>query len=152
MNRTLLVVTIGIVAGALAHFGWFCAHQRTGNDDLGAQIGWMQESLRLTPEQFARIKVLHQQSSPRLLTLAAEVARMRDEFSAFERTRQTTGRVDFLEFARFVEQRRAIDRECEESTRRLILATSQVMNPAQRRRYQVLLGPVITNGGGNATN
>lgn len=152
MNRSLLVLMAGIVAGAVAHVGWFSARQRQSGDDLGAQLGWMQQSLGLSPEQFARVKALHEESSPRLVTLAAEVARMRDEFAAFERERQTTGKVDFLEFARFVEQRRAIDRECAESTRRLILATTGVMSPEQRERYRLLLNPVSGTSGANAPN
>lgn len=152
MKRSLLVVVVGILAGALAHVGWFSARRLESANGLGAQLGWMQESLHLSPEQFARIKALHEQSSPRLVTLAAEVARMREEFAAFERERQTTGNVDFLEFARFVEQRRAVDRECTESTRRLILATADVMSPEQRERYRMLLNPTFGTSGTHAPN
>ena len=152
MNRALLVLLAGISSGALAYFGWFSAHRLENGDDLGAQLGWMQDSLQLSPEQFARIKALHQQSSPRLLALAAQVARMRQEFAAFERERQTTGQIDFLEFARFVEQRRAVDRECAESTRRLILAANEVLSPAQREIYRTLLSPALKTGATNSPN
>jgi hypothetical protein len=140
MKRARLVLAAGVAAGLFAHFGWLGLHRPAPADDLAAQLAWMQRDLRLTPVQFARIKALHEQSSPRLLALAAEVARMRGEFAAFERGRQSTGRVDFLEFARFVAQRRTIDRECAASTRRLIAASSAVMTPEQRQRYLALLG------------
>jgi len=152
MIRTLLVILAGVVAGFVADVAWFRAHRPAGGDNLDAQLAWMQESLQLSPAQFARIKALHEQSSPRLLELAAQVGRMRAEFDAFERERATVGQIDFLEFARFVEQRRAVDRECAESTRRLILAASQVMDPRQRERYLALLDPALRTTGAKSLN
>ncbi len=143
MNRALLVVIAGIASGVLAHVAWFNARQPAAGDSLDSQLGWMQQTLQLSPEQFAQIRALHEQSSPRLLALATQVARMRGEFAAFEQGRRTTGEVDFLEFARFVEQRRAVDRECAESTRRLVLAASEIMNPQQRETYLTLLNPAL---------
>jgi hypothetical protein len=70
-----------------------------------------------------------------LRALAAEVARMQAEFAAFENTRRATDKVDFIEFAQFVETRRNINRECQESTRRLVMATADVMTPEQRAHY-----------------
>jgi hypothetical protein len=40
-----------------------------------------------------------------------------------------------MEFARFVETRRHLNRECLDSTRQLVLASAEVMNPQQRQRY-----------------
>ncbi len=143
MKRALLVILAGLVSGVLAHVAWFDTHRPAGGEGLDSQLAWMQQTLALSPEQFARIKALHEQSSPQLLALAAQVARMRDEFAAFERERRTTGEVDFLEFAGFVEQRRAVDRECAESTRRLVLAASEILNPDQRETYLTLLNPAL---------
>ena len=105
------------------------------------ELGWMRDALKLTPEQFARVKALHEQSSPRLRALAARVAQLRDEFAAFEDTRRTRGEVDFLEFAQFVSERRRIDREWAESRRALVLATADAMAPAQREAYLALFQP-----------
>ncbi|HET7537621.1 MAG TPA: hypothetical protein VFJ90_14270, partial [Candidatus Didemnitutus sp.] len=82
-----------------------------------------------------RIKELHRASSPRLRALASQVAQMQAEFAAFETARRDTDRVDFVEFARFVEARRRVNRECQDSTRQLVLASAQVMTPQQRERY-----------------
>ena len=141
MKRSLLVIFGGLLCGVLAHVGWFTAHRPPAADNLAAQLAWMQESLQLTPEQFARIKELHEESSPRLQALATQVAQMRSEFAAFERARQTEGQVDFLEFARFVEHQRAVDRECLESTQKLVLAASEVMDARQRERYLAIIDP-----------
>ena len=135
MKRTLFVFLLGLAGGLLAHNAWFFAHRPGPVNGLDAQLAWMKSSLHLSDQQFASIKALHAQSSPQLQALATQVARMRAEFAAFENTRRTTGEVDFLEFARFVEQRRAVDRECAESTRRLIVAAVSVMNQQQRDQY-----------------
>jgi hypothetical protein len=71
---------------------------------------------------------------------------MREEYDAFEHERTTSGQVDFLEFAHFVEQRRAVDRECLTSTQRLVADASHVMTEQQRERYLGLLGPVLQTG------
>ena len=135
MKRTLFVFLLGFAGGLLAHNAWFIAHRPDTSNGLDAQLAWMKSSLHLSDQQFDRIKALHAQSSPQLTALATQVARMRAEFAAFENERRATGEVDFLEFARFVEQRRAVDRECAESTRRLIVAAVSVMTQQQRDQY-----------------
>lgn len=143
MRHTLFVLGLGLFAAAGAHLAWFHLHRPCTGDQLQCQLSWMKSELKLTDEQFARIKAIHEASSPRLLALAVQVSRMREEYAAFERMRIATDRVDFVEFARFVEQRRAVDRECLDSTRRLVAATSDVMTPDQRKRYLGLLTPAL---------
>jgi hypothetical protein len=101
----------------------------------------MKAELQLSDAQFARIRELHQASSPRLRALGAEVARMQAEFAGFENTRRTSDHIDFIAFARFVELRREIDRQCRESTRQLVLAASEEMTPVQRERYLGIVAP-----------
>jgi hypothetical protein len=138
MKRILTVTLFGLAGGLAAHFGWLFAHQAKASG-LDAQLAWIQHDLQLTPQQYARIKAIHEQSSPHLLALAARVSHMKDEFAAFERQRKTTGEIDFLEFAHFVEERRRIDRECLQSTQQLVDASADVMTPEQRQRYLNLL-------------
>ena len=73
------------------------------------------------------------------IALAAQVARLQRELGAFENQRRTTDRIDFLEFANFVEERRAMDRQCMDSTRMLVESTARIMNPDQRQRYLTLV-------------
>lgn len=135
MNRTLLILLLGLGVGLGAHTVYYQLHRPSGMDSLDGQLAWIKSELDLSDAQFARIKELHEQSSPRLRALAVQVARMQEEFAAFETMRRTTDRVDFLEFAHFVETRRNINRECLESTRNLVQATAGVMTPEQRTRY-----------------
>ncbi len=147
MKRVLAVLLTGLVAGVVAHVSWYRAHRPCNGDQLSCQLAWIRTELKLTNEQYARIRAIHEASSTRLIALAAQVAQMKDEYAAFERERVTNSRVDFLEFARFVEQRRAIDRECKAITRQLVAATSNTMNPSQRERYRDLIGPALLNVG-----
>ena len=135
MKHTLSVLLVGAAVGLGSHLLYYQFHRPTGLNSLDGQLAWIRDELHLSNAQYARIKELHEASSPRLRALAAEVARMHEEFAAFERTRRTTDRVDFLEFADFVETRRNINRQCLESTRQLVQATADVMNPEQRAHY-----------------
>ena len=135
MNRTVLTILVGVLVGVAAHTIYFQLHRPAGLDSLDGQLTWMKQELNLSDAQFSRIKELHEASSPRLRALAADVARMQAEFAAFENTRRTADRVDFIEFAQFVETRRAINRQCLESTRQLVLASAGVMTPTQRAQY-----------------
>jgi Spy/CpxP family protein refolding chaperone len=135
MNRTTLILLLGLAVGIGTHSLYFQLHRPQGLESLDGQLAWIKDELNLTEPQFAQIKELHKASSPRLRALAAEVARMQAEFAAFENTRRTTDRVDFIEFAQFVETRRNINRECLESTRRLVMASAEVMTPEQRAHY-----------------
>lgn len=123
---------------------------KRAGENLDALLAWMKDDLKLNEQQLAKIKDVHEQLSPRLLALAGQVAQMQHAYAAFENERQSAGQVDFLEFARYVEQRRQLDRECNESTRRLIAQAADVMTPSQRQQYLQLLDPALkTTGGGS---
>lgn len=143
MKRTLLILLLGLVCGTGAHYAWLVRYNPTGNDTLSTQLAWMKTNLHLSNEQLVRVRALHEESAPRLLALAAQVTNMRTELAAFERERLTTGQIDFLEFARYVEQRRALDRTCLDSTRTLVAASADVMTPPQREHYLSLLEPTL---------
>jgi hypothetical protein len=135
MKRGGLVLVLGLVVGLAAHLAYFHSHRPFDPESLDGQLAWMKSELQLSDAQFARIRELHEASSPRLRSLAAQVAQMQSEFAAFENTRRTSDRVDFIEFAQFVELRRNISRECLDSTRRLVQASASEMTPAQRDHY-----------------
>jgi hypothetical protein len=135
MRRGALVLLLGLAVGVAAHVVYFRLHQPPSPETIDGQLGWMRSELGLSDAQYARIRELHQASSPRLRALAAQVAQMQAEFAAFENTRRTADRVDFIEFAKFVEVRRTVNRECLDSTRRLVQAAASEMTPEQRERY-----------------
>lgn len=109
--------------------------------NLDALLAWMKSDLKLNDDQLARIRNVHEQLSPQLIALAHKVSQMQQAFAGFEQARTSEGQVDFLEFARYVEQRQRLDRECNESTRKLIAESSGVMTPEQRQQYLRLLTP-----------
>jgi hypothetical protein len=142
MKRGLLVLLLGAAVGVAAHTVFFRLHQPPNPGSLDGQLAWMKAELRLSDEQYARIRELHEASSPRLRALAAQVSQMQEEFAAFENTRRSTDRVDFIEFAQFVEARRNVNRECLASTRQLVLAAASEMTPGQRAHYFGIVAPV----------
>lgn len=135
MKHVAIVLLLGALAGVLSHLVWFGLRRPPAADTPAHALAWLQEDLQLTEEQYARLRAIHETSRPQLRELAQQAARMRAEFDAFERRRRTDGEIDFLAFARFVEEQRTLDRVCTESTRRLIAAAADVMNPTQRARY-----------------
>lgn len=140
MTKGPLVLALGLAVGAAANLVYFRAHQALGGDALDGRLAWMKSELNLSDAQYRRIRELHQESSPRLQALAAQLGLIQAEFAAFENTRRTADRVDFIEFARFVEARRTVSRECLESTRQLVVATAGEMSPAQREHYFGIVG------------
>jgi len=143
MKRTVLTLSLGIVAGTLGHLAWFNTQRPEPIGSLETQLAWIRADLGLAPEQFSRIKQLHEQLEPQRHRLAAEVARLRAEFAAFERERVEAGEVDFLKVARAAAASRTLDRECNASARELIAAASNLMTVEQRRRYLEILAPAL---------
>ena len=135
MKHPILILLLGLAVGTATHLAYFQHREPVPTDTLEGQLAWMRTELGLTEVQFARIRELHQASHPRLRAMSAQVALMQAEFAEFERTRRTADRVDFLEFARFVEERRELNKRCLDSTRQLVLASAEVMTPEQRRQY-----------------
>jgi hypothetical protein len=135
MKRTLLTLLFGLCAGVASYSLYYRYHVPSPTDSLDGQLAWMKAELRLTDSQFARIRELHRASHPQLQAMAAQVSQMQVEFGEFEKNRRTADRVDFVEFARFVETRRNLNQACLNSTRRLVLASAEVMTPAQREQY-----------------
>jgi hypothetical protein len=142
MKRMLLILTLGLAVGAGVHVAYYRLHQPPSTDTLEGQLAWMRTELELTDTQFARIKEIHQASGPHLRAIAAQLAGLQAEFLAFERSRSTTDEVDFIEFARYVELRRHVSNESQDSTHRLVLAATGVMTPVQRQRYIRLVATV----------
>ena len=145
MNRTAFMLLLGLVVGLTAHFSYYHLHGAAPTDALDGQLVWMKTELQLSDAQYARIKELHVASSPRLRAMAVQVAQLQAEFAAFEKDRRSSDRVDFLEFARFVETRRQVNQACLDSTRQLVRASGEVMSPQQRKRYIQLVaaaGPI----------
>jgi hypothetical protein len=142
MKRTLLSLALGLAVGLGVHFSYYRLHQPPATDTLDGQLAWMRTELQLTDAQFARIKEVHQASGPHLRAIAAQLSGLQAEFQAFEHSRRTTDQVDFLEFARYVELRRHVSVESQDSTHRLVLAATEVMTPEQRRRYMRLVATV----------
>lgn len=143
MKNSALVLVAGIACGILAHYVWFDARRPATTTDLQEQLDWVRATLQLSSEQFVQIKNLHEELGPHLMALSSDVQRMRAELAAFEHERLTSGQVDFLEFAKFIEEQRAVDRNYDEYSRRLVTAATSVMTPEQRAHYLDIVAPAM---------
>lgn len=139
MKHPVLVILLGLAVGSACHLAYLQYREPVDTNTVEGQLAWMRTELRLTDAQFEHIRELHEASHPRLRAMSAQVALMSVEFAEYERSRRTDDRVDFLEFARFVESRRELADRCAHSTRRLVLASAEVMTPEQRERYLSLV-------------
>jgi hypothetical protein len=139
MKRALLVLLLGACAGTAAHLGYFYSRRPPAADAPDSELVWIRSELNLSDAQYAQIKELHESSGPQLATLAGLVTRLQNELAAFEEERRTTDKIDFIAFARFLEEQRALDRQYAETTRMLVDSTARLMSPAQRKRYLMLV-------------
>jgi hypothetical protein len=173
-SRTLIVGLVGVacVAGALIFAHWRVARIRQDlraqfarqylelidpllqmrANTLDAELAWIRADLKLTPEQFARIKELHASSLRGLLALNQQVVEARQEFDRLEERRRTADEVDFMAFARLTDSQKAIDRQCRDSTLRLVRATASVMTLEQRSRYLRYVEPALAADPASASN
>jgi hypothetical protein len=135
MKRVLAVLALGAIGGIGAHFGYFQVHRPCTDPTLACELAWIRDELDLTQAQYATLQDLHQISEPRLEALADQMAMMRQQFLEFEAQRRGAGEIDFIEFSLFIQDRSLVEEECETSTRDLILASAELMEPDQRERY-----------------
>jgi capsule polysaccharide export protein KpsE/RkpR len=143
MKHVIIVILLGAIAGAASHALWYSFRRPPAIETQAQVLAWLREDLQLTDEQFDRVKAIHERSGPELAAMSQRAARLRAELAAFEERRQTIGEIDFLAFARFVEQQREFDRHCLESTRELIAASASEMSSDQRARYLDRFDPTL---------
>jgi hypothetical protein len=108
-------------------------------------LAWIRDELDLSQEQFDRLARLHEMTEPRLLALADQLDNLRRQFSEFEAQRKGVGEIDFIEFSEFIVQRRETENAYEDSSRSLVLASAELMEPEQRQRYLSLVGSHVGN-------
>ena len=144
MNRSILVILIGLFAGVASYHGLLALREPAVTDgSIDAELAWMKTELKLSDLQLRQLKSLHEASEPRLRVLASQVARLQQEFAVIENTRRAAGDVDFLKLGSFVETRRNVQAECLASTRQLVLASAEIMTPVQRQRYLGLVSIAV---------
>lgn len=142
MKRTFLTLALGLFVAGGAHVGWY-QWRGPAAPKNEESLAWLKSQFVLSADQYARLRALHEKSNPRLRALAENMASMEREFAAFEAQRETSGEIDFIEFAHFVERRRTVEKECNASTRSLVAATAEIMTAEQRDRYLSLVEPAL---------
>jgi hypothetical protein len=106
-----------------------------GSDSVDQGLVWMRDELRLSADQYARIRELHEALFSELAAVEKERLRVRQETAALEEERRTEGQIDFLVFAGLIKIRQNLDLQSFNSMQRLVSASAMIMTPEQRRRY-----------------
>jgi hypothetical protein len=139
MKRALLVLLLGVASGTAAHLGYFHLRRTAALYAPDSELVWIRSELNLSDAQYAQIKELHESSGRQLQDLAGRVTRLQAELAAFETERRDTDKIDFIAFAKFLDEQRAMDRQYAETTRMLVDSTARLMTPSQRKRYLTLV-------------
>jgi hypothetical protein len=116
---------------------------------LDRDLGWLRRELKLSPEQFAQLKSLHEDSAGRLQLLAAELEQARLTEAHWDAERRNTGTIDFLSYGFAVHGVEALDEMSTAATRGLVDSTAALLDQAQRQRYLRLLGLAGSGPGGS---
>jgi len=143
VKRTFVMLLLGTAVGAGAYFGHLHLRAPAGDGALDHHLAWMQSELQVSDEQLARLRALHEATEPQLRLLAAQVVQLQDELAGFEQNRRAQAEVDFLALGRVIETRRNVYQECLDATRRLVLASANLMTPEQRRQYLARVAPTL---------
>jgi len=140
MRRFLLIVTLGFVAGAMAHIGFYAFRRPTVESHLTRDLVWMQGVFNLDDAQYRSIRALHQRTGPELERLFTVLRATHEELNRLEEMRRTADKVDFIAFHQAKEANRKARLQCRTLTLDLVYAVAEVMSPEQRARYFALVG------------
>ncbi len=143
MMRTFSIVLLGAAVGVGAYFTDLQLRTPAGQTSLDHHLAWMQSELHVSDAQLARLRALHEATEPQLQLLAAQVVQLQDELAGFERNRRANADVDFLALGRLIETRRNVYQECLDATRRLVVASADLMTPEQRQQYLARVAPAL---------
>lgn len=143
MRRTVVMLALGAAVGVGTYFGHLHFRAPAGDRTLDHHLAWMQSELHVSDEQLVRLRALHEATEPQLRLLAAQVVQLQDELAGFEQSRRARAEVDFLALGRVIETRRNVYQECLDATRRLVLASADLMTPEQRRQYLARVAPTL---------
>ena len=140
MKRFLLIVMLGLVAGAVAHIGFFAFRRPTVENRLTRDLAWMQSVFDLDTAQYESIRALHQRTGPELERLFSVLRATHEELNRLEEVRRTADKVDFIAFHQAKEANRKARLQCRTLTLDLVYAVAERMSPDQRIRYFDLVG------------
>lgn len=140
MKRFLLIVTLGFVAGAMAHIGFYAFRRPTVETRLTRDLAWMQTVFRLDNVQYENVRALHQRTGPELERLFTVLRTTHEELNRLEEMRRTADKVDFIAFHNAKEANRKARLKCRTLTLDLVYSVAELMSPEQRTRYFALVG------------
>ena len=131
MKRPILILVTGIILAAGAYASLLLA--RTGDDqaDAASELLWLRREFRLTDQEFARIRELHDGYLPNCARMCAQIAAANRDL---ERLVLSTNEVT-SEITKKLSEISNIRQECQTTMLQHFYTVSRAMPPEQGRRY-----------------
>lgn len=132
----LLAAGLGVAAFGL-YYTW---HSKADAEPMAGEVDWLREEFNLDPDQFARVRKIHDDYSPICQTLCDRVIEAkRDLEHALVHSSGYTDEVE-EQLARFSR----VKEDCHRSMLQHVYEVAAVMNPEERRRYLALAKSQVT--------
>ncbi len=135
MKKGVLILLLALLAGLAA----FCAmrwHQSAGHHsgivlDAMPELEWLRSELKLSDEQFSKVRALHIAYRPKCTEMCRRIAEAHDEI---ETIAKSIGEVS-PEFRVALKKHADIHVECQEQMLKHLYETASTLNREQAARY-----------------
>lgn len=156
MKRGLLILITALLVGTV---GYFVTRQQcccTISDSAAAHDGgsmlpeleWLHHELKLTDEQFAKVKEKHLTYRPTCEALCMKVAASHKKVQALAQA----GNIDTPDIEAALQEQAAVHVECQKAMLKHLHETASVMSPEQAKRYlDTMLPQVIGADAGHSS-
>ena len=158
MKRGFLILLTALLVGSV---GYFVTRQQCGctlRDGTAAHDGgsllpeleWLHHELKLTDEQFAKVKEKHLAYRPTCEALCMKVAASKKKVKALAQA----GSIDSPEIAAALQEQAAVHVECQKAMLKHLHESAAAMSPEQSKKYldamlPQVIGPKAEHGSGS---
>jgi len=134
MNKSLLVLVLGVVLALGAYLGGYAAgtvKPRALLRDEAPELAWLKEEFKLSDAEFKRVTELHEAYLPGCATRCQRIDQKNAELQAL------LAKADSMtpEVEKKLGEAAALRLECQKAMLAHFLAVSRAMPPAQGKRY-----------------
>jgi len=137
MKKPLIVLIIAVIAGVSAFFV-MRRHGETAHShssgvvlDTMPELEWLRGDLKLSDEQFAKVKALHVAYRPACVVMCRRIAAAHEKLDKLGNENKSLT----PEFQAALKEHADIHLECQEAMLRHLYETAATLNPDQAGRY-----------------
>ena len=158
MKRGFLILLTALLVGTV---GFFVTRQQcccsisdstsTAHDggSMLPELEWLHHELKLTDEQFAKVREKHLAYRPTCEALCMKVAASHKKVQALAQA----GNIDSPEIEAALQEQAAVHVECQKAMLKHLHETAAVMSPEQSKKYlDAMLPQIIGSDAGHSSN